>query len=141
MCIFTHTMRPIVQAGTGTPFHDHELAINMAFAGRKRWLVARPGSTVPAWDGSTDADDGSSTTSHTSESISHTSESGGADDRGSSFDGVGGNIGVAPHGSPSGQADFLQHIMATSLKTSRLTAFDKDWDVLEASNDAWSCWC
>jgi hypothetical protein len=28
--------------GSGTPFHDHELAINVAFGGRKRWLIAAP---------------------------------------------------------------------------------------------------
>lgn len=36
-------------SGSGVGFHDHELAINLAFAGRKRWLVARPGKQqVPA---------------------------------------------------------------------------------------------
>ena len=30
-------------SGSGAPFHDHEvLALNLAFAGRKRWLIARP---------------------------------------------------------------------------------------------------
>lgn len=30
-------------SGSGAPFHDHEVvALNMAFAGRKRWLIARP---------------------------------------------------------------------------------------------------
>jgi hypothetical protein len=30
-------------SGSGAPFHDHEvIALNFAFAGRKRWLVARP---------------------------------------------------------------------------------------------------
>ena len=29
-------------AGSGTPFHDHELALNVAFAGRKHWLIAAP---------------------------------------------------------------------------------------------------
>lgn len=28
--------------GSGTPFHDHELALNVAFAGRKHWLIAAP---------------------------------------------------------------------------------------------------
>ena len=32
--------------GSGTPFHDHELALNLAFAGRKRWLVARPATDL-----------------------------------------------------------------------------------------------
>ena len=29
-----------METGSGTPFHDHELALNLAFAGRKRWLIA-----------------------------------------------------------------------------------------------------
>ena len=30
-------------SGSGAPFHDHDvLALNVAFAGRKRWLVTRP---------------------------------------------------------------------------------------------------
>jgi hypothetical protein len=32
--------------GSGTPFHEHELALNLGFAGRKRWLVARPGTDL-----------------------------------------------------------------------------------------------
>ena len=35
--------------GSGTPFHDHELALSLAFAGRKHWLIARPETElVPA---------------------------------------------------------------------------------------------
>lgn len=30
-------------SGSGAPFHDHEVvALNLAFAGRKRWLITRP---------------------------------------------------------------------------------------------------
>ena len=32
--------------GSGTPFHDHEPALNLALAGRKRWLVARPATEL-----------------------------------------------------------------------------------------------
>eukprot|EP00729_Bicosta_minor_P007753 gene7753-8719_t len=32
--------------GSGAPFHDHMPAINVAFAGRKRWLVAKPGTEL-----------------------------------------------------------------------------------------------
>ena len=32
--------------GSGTPLHDHMPALNVAFAGRKRWLVARPGTEL-----------------------------------------------------------------------------------------------
>lgn len=31
---------------TGTPFHDHEMALNLAFGGRKRWLVAKPATDL-----------------------------------------------------------------------------------------------
>ena len=44
-------MLPLVRlgiggTGSGTPLHDHMPALNFAFAGRKRWLVARPGTEL-----------------------------------------------------------------------------------------------
>jgi hypothetical protein len=42
-------------SGSGAPFHDHDvLALNVAFAGRKRWLVAppcRPACRIPSAGG------------------------------------------------------------------------------------------
>ena len=42
-------------SGSGAPFHDHEvIALNVAFAGRKRWLVTRPCSPdcrIPFYQG------------------------------------------------------------------------------------------
>ena len=42
------TLTRIGVGGTasGTPFHDHELALNLAFAGRKRWLIAKPATDL-----------------------------------------------------------------------------------------------
>ena len=54
-------LRPLTRVGiggsaSGTPFHDHELALNLVVAGRKRWLIARPDSQPPE-PGSTAAPD------------------------------------------------------------------------------------
>jgi len=42
-------------SGSGAPFHDHDVvALNMAFAGRKRWLVTppcRPSCRIPFFEG------------------------------------------------------------------------------------------
>ena len=46
----------LTQSPLQTPFHDHELALNLALGGRKRWLIARPDSQPPE-PGSTAAPD------------------------------------------------------------------------------------